>query len=310
MHVRWPFWVFLSAMLLPGVMGEALPEAAEGSRAVRVLQTEGGVRFGIWGEKSDEPGPTLFVLASTIEETLGDTYYRQSGSALAEWGYLSVSVDLPCHGLQQRPDEPGGLGGWRARSERNEDFVAESNARLREVLDHLIRAGYTDAERVAACGTSRGGFLALHFAASDSRVKCVAAFAPVTELGALREFEGATEHPLVGKLALANQAEKLAGRAVWLVIGDQDERVGTDHTISLARRITAASLASRVPSRVELHVMPEPRGHTTPSGAAQRAAEWIRRQIESPTPESQNAPDRKASQLQDSVYFVHTTRSL
>jgi dienelactone hydrolase len=291
MHVRSWFWVFLSslAILLPGAMGEAVlvageddAAAAEDSRAVRVLRTESGVRFGVWGEKTDAPAPTLFVLASTIEETLGDAYYRQSGNALAERGYLSVSVDLPCHGLQRKPDEPGGLGGWRARSERDEDFVAESNARLREVLDHLIRAGYTDAEKVAACGTSRGGFLALHFAASDARVECVAAFAPVTELGALREFEGATEHALVGKLALANQAEKLAGRAVWLVIGDQDERVGTDHTISLARRITAASRAGGVPSRVELHVMPEPRGHTTPSGAAERAAAWIRRQIESP----------------------------
>jgi len=282
MHVRWPFWVFLSMMLLSEALGEGVPAAEEDSRAVRVLRTESGVRFGIWADNSDRPAPTLFVLSGTIEETLGDAYYRQSGSALAEWGYLSVSVDLPCHGQEKRPDEPGGLGGWRARSERNDDFVAESNARLRQVLDHLIEAGYTDADKVASCGTSRGGFLALHFAASDPRVKCAAAFAPVTELGALREFEGATEHPLVGKLALAKQAEKLAGRAVWLVIGDQDERVGTDHTIALARRITAASLARRIRSRVELHVMAEPRGHTTPTGAAERAAAWIRRQIESP----------------------------
>lgn len=282
MHVRWWFWVFLSAALLSEAVGEEVPAAAEDSGAVRVLRTEGGVRFGIWGAKPDAPAPTLFVLASTIEETLGAAYYRQSGNALAECGYLSVSVDLPCHGLERRPDEPEGLSGWRVRSERNEDFVAESNARLRQVLDHLIEAGFTDADKVAASGTSRGGFLALHFAASDSRVRCAAAFAPVTELAALGEFEGAARHPLVGSLALAKQAEKLAGRAVWLVIGDQDERVGTDHTISLARRITAASLAAGVPSRVELHVMPEPRGHTTPAGAAEGAAEWIRRQIESP----------------------------
>lgn len=283
MRVCWWFWVILSGVLLPGGWRETVLAAAEGPRAVRVLRTEGGVRFGIWGKESGGPAPTLFVLASTIEETLGDAYYRQSGNALAEWGYLSVSVDLPCHGLQRKPDEPGGLAGWRARSERGDNFVAESNARLRQVLDHLIEAGYTDADKVATCGTSRGGFLALHFAASDSRVRCAAAFAPVAELGALREFEGATAHPLVEKLALAKQAEKLAGRAVWLVIGDHDERVGTDHTIALARRITAASLADGVPSRVELHVMPEPRGHTTPSDAAQRAAAWIRRQIESPT---------------------------
>jgi dienelactone hydrolase len=246
-----------------------------------VLRTESGVRFGVWGEKPIAPAPTLFVLAGTIDGALGHAYYRQSGNELAEQGYLCVSVDLPCHGSQKKPDEPQGLSGWRARCERNENFVAESNARLRQVLDHLIREGYTNADKVAACGTSRGGFLALHFAASDSRVKCAAAFAPVTDLGALREFEGAVKHPLVESLALAKQAEQLAGRAVWLVIGDQDERVGTDHTIALARLITAASLEKKVAGRVELHVIAEPRGHTTPSGAAELAAAWIRRQIES-----------------------------
>ena len=290
MHIRLWLWAILPAMLLPEVVREASLRAGEdgaratgGPKAVRVLRTESGVRFGVWGEKPDTPSPTLFVLASTINETLGQTYYRQSGNILADQGYLCVSVDLPCHGSERRRDEPEGLGGWRARSERNEDFVAESNARLQQVLDHLIRAGYTNADKVAACGTSRGGFLALHFAASDSRVKCVAAFAPVTDLGALREFEGATRHPLVGSLALAKQAEKLAGRAVWLVIGDQDDRVGTDHTIALARLITAAALEREVASRVELHVIPELGGHTTPSGAAECAAAWIRRQIESPT---------------------------
>ena len=291
MDVLFRSCVFRSAIVLvaisfqtPAWAGEVGAPAVEPSRTVQVLRTESGARFGIWGEPSKLPAPTLFVLASTIEETLGQAYYRQSGNLLAERGYLCVSVDLPCHGPQRRPDEPQGLDGWRARIEHNEDFVAETNARLGQVLDHLIAAGYTDAAKVAACGTSRGGFLALHFAACDARVKCVAAFAPVTDLGVLREFQGAAQHPLVRSLALAQQADKLAGRAVWVAIGDQDERVGTDHAIALARRVTAASLEKGVPSRVELHVLPEPRGHTTPSGAPEQAAAWISRQMDSPMP--------------------------
>jgi len=162
MHV--PAWhrLCLSGMVLMGVSfaasawaGEAAAEAAEPARTVRVLKTGLGVTFGIWGDPSNSPAPTLFVLAGTIQETLGQAYFRQSGNVLAE-------------------------------------------------------------------------------------------------------------------------------QAVWLVIGDQDERVGTDHIIALARRVTAASIKERLPSRIELHVMPEPRGHTTPSGAAEQAAAWINRQIESP----------------------------
>ena len=262
-------------------LADTLP--VENSRTVELHQTETGAKFGIWGDKSAKPAPTLFVLAGTIEAALGDPYYRQSGNLLAEEGFLCISVDLPCHGLQKRPDEPSGLDGWRFRAQRGEDFVAETNERLKRVLDHLIETGRTDARKVAACGTSRGGFIALHFAASDDRVKCVAAFAPVTDLEVLKEFNGLGQDPLTRSLALFHQAPKLARRAVWLIIGDQDRRVGTDNTISLARQITSASVANKVPSQVELHVMPEPRGHTTPSGAAEEAAEWIARQLEQPS---------------------------
>jgi dienelactone hydrolase len=144
----------------------------------------------------------LFILASTIEATLGDPYYRQAGNELASRGYLCVSVDLPCHGQERRPAEPEGLAGWRYRCDHDENVIDDSNQRLRSVLDHLIETGLTDAQRVAACGTSRGGFAALHFAAADPRVKCVAAFAPVTDLSVLHEFRGAEQNPLVARLAL------------------------------------------------------------------------------------------------------------
>ena len=262
----------------PARAAEAVTVPGEESRTVELHQTDTGVKFGAWGDKSatPTPTPTLFVLSGTIEETLGDPYFRQSGNLLAEEGYLCVSLDLPCHGLEQRPDEPNGLDGWRFRAQHDEDFVAETVSRLRRVLDYLIDTGRTDADKVAVCGTSRGGFIALHFAAADNRVKCVAAFAPVTDLEVLREFKGLDQDPHVHSLALSRQADRLAGRPVWLIIGDQDLRVGTDNTISLARQITSASRAKKLPSQVELHVMPEPRGHTTPKGSAERAAGWIR----------------------------------
>ena len=234
------------------------------------------MRFGLWGNDVVAPAATLFIFASTIEQTLGDPYYRQCGTALAEKGYLCVSLDLPCHGLEKRPEEPEGLAGWRYRIDHGEGkFISELNSKIFAVLDYLITNGYTDPERVAVCGTSRGGFAALHFAASDARVKCAVAFAPVTDLAVLSEFAGAGQNPAVQALALTEQAENLAGRPIWMVIGDRDKRVGTDAAITYANSVWQTSQKKNMKAGLELHVMPEPRGHTTPAGASELAAAWI-----------------------------------
>jgi dienelactone hydrolase len=252
----------------------AVSEPLQGDDAVRTLSTSDGVKFGLWGRIDDTSQPTLIVLASTVQQTLASAYFRQCGNQLArKSGWLCVSIDLPCHGSRQRDNEIGGLSSWRTRVERGEDFVTAFDQRLSSVLDFLIDNGYTDPQRIAACGTSRGGFLAIHFAASDSRVGCVAGFAPVTDLAMLREFKGVEENALTKQLSLVNQVERLAGRPVWIGIGDQDQRVSTDSAIRLARRLTAAK------SKVQLHGFPEPRGHTTPNGAPEMVASWILSQI-------------------------------
>lgn len=242
--------------------------------------TVDGVQYGLWGNPTTQPAPTLFVLASTIDETLGNPTYRQCGNELVKLGYMCVSIDLPCHGTQTRDGEPTGLNGWSFRVSKNDDFVAECNRRLSGVLDHLIRTGVTDAERVAACGTSRGGFLALHFAAYDRRVKCAAGFAPVTDLAALREFSDDQQHPLVTTLRLVHHADQLAGRPVWIVIGDRDDRVGTGNAFEFMNRLSEVAQEKNIPSQTELHIISEPRGHTTPAAYRLKPpAEWIHRQL-------------------------------
>lgn len=255
----------------------SVPAFAEeaSSRKVLTLKTPSGVAYGIWGEKPAAPAPTLIILAGTVEGTLGDPYYRRAGNILAEKGFLCVSIDLPCHGAQVNAGEPPQLSGWCYRAEHGDDFVAEFSKRLSSALDDLIAQGYTDPERIAICGTSRGGFMSLQFAAHEPRVRCVAAYSPVTDLAALREFKGAEANAMVQSLDVRKQADKLAGRPVWIIIGDQDERVSTDSAIDLARRITRASLAQKLTSQVDLHVIAEPRGHTTPNGAVESSAAWI-----------------------------------
>ncbi|MBN2456517.1 MAG: prolyl oligopeptidase family serine peptidase [Sedimentisphaerales bacterium] len=266
---RWLFVLYF-------IINVSFANADMQKKKLQFLKTDANVRFGIWGKKPDKPAPTLFILSATIEESLGDSYFRQCGNILADKGYLCVSLDLPCHGLEKKPHEPSNLAGWRNRIEHNKPFIAEFNARAVDVLNYLVTEGYTNSEKVAVCGTSRGGFLALHFAAIEPRIKCVAAFAPVVDLGTLRDFKGLEQRPNVLSLGLTNIADKLVGRDIWLVIGDQDTAVDTDKVIGFARKVSDLSCKK---SRIELHVMPEPRGHTTPAGAAEQAAIWIDKRL-------------------------------
>lgn len=264
----------ISALIVGlGARGEGAPVVLDGK--VVALETPDGIPFGLWGTEVHYPAPTLFVFSATIQESLGNSYFRQCGNALADQGYLLASMDLPGHGTDERKGEPGGLGAWRVRSDAGEDFVTPFVERVQRVLDYLVAQGYSDEAHVAACGTSRGGFMALHVAAADPRIKATAAFAPVTNLMALREFHDAKNTEYVASLSLLARAEGLVGRSLWLIIGDRDERVGTDDCIAFARRVTALSLALEKPADVTLIVQPEPKGHTTPQGAPESAAAWI-----------------------------------
>ncbi|EDL62162.1 alpha/beta hydrolase family protein [Gimesia maris] len=262
------------------VMQTATLSAAE--PAVELHKTKAGTEFATWGPLPDQPKPTFFILAGTMESTLGSPYFRQCGNQLADAGYLLVSVDIPCHGKQHRPPEPTGLSGWAYRCEQGDDFVADNNRRLSQVLDELIAGGQTNPDYVGVCGTSRGGYLALQFAAHDPRVKGVAAFAPVTDLTVLNEFKSRSKNEMVQSLSMIRNSEKLAGRPVWIVIGDRDVRVGTDECVDLARSITKAGLEKGGQSQVDLHVIAEPKGHTVPAGSTDLAANWFLKRVGTP----------------------------
>src|SRR5262249_48956731 len=148
-------------------------------------------------------------------------------------------------------------------------------------------------------GQSRGGFIALHVAAADPRIRCVAAFAPVTNLLALGEFQGMEGSEAVNALSLARSADKLAGRPIWGCIGNKDRRVGTDDAIASTRAVVEASVSQGKPALIELRVPPAPiprnkpqtpeeekaaqarqwKGHIVHATANRDVADWIAAQL-------------------------------
>lgn len=267
--------IAVAVLLLPGIL------PAQERAAAKRLTTPGGVSYGMVGEKAATPSPTLFIFSNTVERSLGDPDFNRLGLLLRQRkGFILVSLDMPAHGQDRRPgDTKTQLAGWRERLAGGEDIVASLMPKVSAVLDALVANGTTDPARVGAYGISRGGFMALHFAAVDPRIKWLVAFSPVTDLLALDEFNGMAGNAQTRALAVVRVASRLAGRPIWMSIGNNDDRVGTDKAIALSRRIVEESLAQGKLPNVELHIYAT-RGHSSIPAQHDTAADWWIAQME------------------------------
>lgn len=141
-------------------------------------------------------------------------------------GHRVASFDLPAHG--DRVDELGGsIKGLAALvvAGRTPFDVFVEDGKL--AVDELIKRGFAKPGRVLLCGVSRAGYCVLRLAAVDDRIAATAALAPVTDWRVLREFDGVKDQPEVAALALTNSADELAGKRIYVAIGNADTRVGT-----------------------------------------------------------------------------------
>lgn len=245
---------------------------------VLLRQTPGGSAFALLPPQSGGPAPTLLLLAWSGVDTLTAEPYSRVGRLLHAQGWNVASLDLPCHGADRRAEEASELEGWVARTARGEDFVAAFRQRVNDVLAHLVTTGIADSARLAAAGTSRGGFMAFHAAAGNPDIRAVAAFAPVADLRLLTEFAGQAANPLLARLALQSEVAALAGRAAWITIGDADPRVSTGETVAFARALELAAQARALPAAVVLRVVSAP-GHCSLPEWHDAAAAWFQQEV-------------------------------
>lgn len=253
---------------------------------VAIKTTPDGVEYGVWGGSATAPAPILIILSGNIVDSFTKLSVLRAGEVLVPRGYLCVSIDLPNHGKNAKQGYSN-LAGWGRRAAEGDDFVAEFNERTCKVIDHLIAERVADPNKIVATGTSRGGFLAIRYMAFDPRVKAVVGYAPLTDLRRLKEFEVAKGVAGVDSMSLEAHVPQLVGRPVFMIIGDRDQRVGTDAAFRFLQALSAAAVEAGVPTNAELHIVSEPRGHSLPPGVELPAARWIYRVLEGeelPTP--------------------------
>jgi dienelactone hydrolase len=251
-------------------------------------QTDGGVRFAFTGPDGVRRAPLLFCSGGERRPNIENESGNTLGWILAKHGFVQAAIDGPCHGDDVRPGERSGLSGWRARLEKGDPLIASFTKQAMSVIDYLVRQGTVDPERIGAAGSSRGGFLSLHLAAADPRIKFAVAFAPVTDLLALREFHGMADTAPARALDVMTLADKLLDRPIWLSIADNDERVGSRHAIDFMLHMMRISRRHKRPMThfwsgddIRLTVTPAEGagGHVNYSHAQEDAAAWVLRQL-------------------------------
>ena len=239
-----------------------------------------GVTFAHLGQKPAAAAPTVLVFAMDRKTSLENASFARGAWMLRSAGFFCVSLNMPAHGDDARQGEDG-LKGWSARLERGENFVAAFTRQASTLLDFLTREGYSHPQKIAIIGISRGGFMALHTMAADPRVTVVATLAPVTDLTAVREFSSPTLHTIAESLSVRLLIPRLAGRPIWVLIGNRDERVGTGHCIDVMQGLWAATPADLKTSPAELHVLPG-EDHRQPPFSQEKAVAWIRERLAGP----------------------------
>ena len=222
------------------------------------------------------PRPALLLnFASDRTTTLQQPPYDITPRMFVAKGHRALSFDLPCHGERASPDRLEGISGFCAEWVSGRDVLSGFVDEGRTVIDAVISGGLAEPGRIFVSGTSRGGYCALRLMAADRRIAAGAAFAPVTDWRVLQEFAAIKDQPEVARVALDHYAPALAGRAVWLAIGNRDARVSTECCLSFVAAIAEAETAqARSASSVVLHVVPES-GHAVSDAWRRRGGEYL-----------------------------------
>jgi dienelactone hydrolase len=218
-----------------------------------------GRRIATMIPRSAKPVPVVFNFALSAQETIDTAPPARMARKLYDRGIGTISLDLPCHGEDCRPNEPKELDGWRWRLSQGEDLLSAFIDDCKVTIDKL--AGTIDRSRMYASGTSRGAFAAFQLASAESRIKSIAALSPVVDLLVLTEFVGFSNPPSI-------QVEKIIDRKVWIAVRERDNRISGPAVIRFADKLARAGNSPM------LRIVPGDH-HTLDRESYIAAADWI-----------------------------------
>lgn len=177
------------------------------------------------GKLADEP-MLLLTFGLGIHWGLYEEPYDTICRRFLENGHRVATWDIPAHG--DRIDAHGeGITGFRNAFFAGKDPFVQFVSEAKAVLDLLLKEKLATEGRIAVCGISRTAYMTLRWLAEDKRVNAITAIGPVTDWRALSEFSADVNRPEMNQLDIARFVDGMAGTPIYMVIGNDDERVSS-----------------------------------------------------------------------------------
>ena len=223
--------------------------------------------------------PAVIFFALSAQMTLFEDPFNQPVLRLSQQGIRVFSWDLPFHGMGLDPHE--GIRQWAYEFIHHPDFIFDFLDICQHNIDYLIQQGLIDFQHIGVAGLSRGGFIAAHLAARDSRIKNLLGFAPLTQPQPLEELK-IYRTDSFDKISLISVVDRLIHTRLRFYIGNHDMHVGTETCYQFIHTLTKAAFNQGIRSpTVELIIYPSigHKGHGTPPSIFAEGAEWIKQQI-------------------------------
>lgn len=227
------------------------------------------------------PCPTLLYLAVGGRDSLHTEPFCQPVDYFLSGSNRAISVDLPFHG--EGYDNHTAMNLWALSIAAEDDFFERFLNGIADLLNNLKDNEIIDPAHFSIAGLSRGGFIASHIAAKIPWIKNLLAFAPLTLLNHLAEFENLAEHHLVKKWSLLRHTEELAHKRIRYYIGNLDTRVDTDSCYTLLRAIVRkGKLLGLRTCNVEMVMTPSVghKGHGTLPHIFEEGIVWLKNYLE------------------------------
>jgi esterase FrsA len=216
------------------------------------------------------PMPAVIYFALSGSASLHQDPFNQPINDLVNRGHVRVfSWDLPFHGEMDDPKEA--LHQWSIAIHQNPAFLIDFLKYCQRQMDYLIQQELIEETSLGIAGLSRGGFVATHLAAFDSRFKYIVGFAPMTQT----QVEQETLH-------LKHVAHLLTSKFLRFYIGNHDTRVGTRACFDFIEAIVQHAHRQGIrSSQSELIIYPSigHKGHGTPPTIFKDGARWMKNML-------------------------------
>lgn len=222
--------------------------------------------------------PAVIFFALSAQMSLYEDPFNQAVLRLSDQGIRVFSWDLPFHGAGLDPHDA--MRQWAHEFVHRPSFVSDFLDLCQRNIDFLINENLIDSQHIGVAGLSRGGFIATHLAARDSRLKTVLGFAPLTSPQPLEELQSFEKS--FDEISLTTVIDQLIHTRLRFYIGNHDTRVGTTSCYHFIHELTEAAFNQGIRSpSVELIIYPSIgyKGHGTPPTIFHNGADWIKQQL-------------------------------